>query len=91
MFRRLRQWLLADPELTALARDIERNYDKAADALHRCEGLGLRMERLANRTNMRMNRAGAPREDERDAEIMDELKGGARRPRGFEDDPFFNQ
>lgn len=78
MFRALRRWLLHDPELTAMANDIEKLLDRASDTLHRAEGLSHRMDRLANRVNTRMNRAGMRRGEEladpRDEEIFEEVR-----------------
>ena len=72
MIRRFRQWL-AGAEIQAMARDLDALQDRFQDGAHRAEGLQLRLERLANRVNMRMNRAGIGTED-RDAEILRELR-----------------
>lgn len=85
MLRRFRQWL-ADSEIQALARDIEKQSDTIQTAAHRLEGLQLRLERLANRVNMRMTRAGLPRERS-DEDILDELRA-ARGNGGVLENPF---
>lgn len=90
MFRRVRQWF-AGPEVEALARDVATYRDKVEELAHKGEGLDLKLERLRNRVQMRLARAGvavAP-EDARDAEIMREIEERSR-GRGGEDD-FFNE
>lgn len=76
MFRRFRQWV-AGAEIQAMGKDLDVALDRAQDLAHRVEGLQLRLERLANRVNMRLNRAGARGGDdlqERDAEILEEIR-----------------
>lgn len=81
MFRRFRQWV-AGTEISALAADLDKALDVNQAQAHRIEGLQLRLERLSNRVNMRLNRAGAPRDDERDEELMREMQ----QQRGREDE-----
>lgn len=76
MLRKLRQWL-AGSEIAALATDLEKATDQVQTHAHRIEGLQLRLERLSNRVNMRLNRAGYGRgvEEEADRELMEEMLG----------------
>lgn len=76
MLRKIRQWF-AGAEITALGNDLEKVLDQVATAAHRVEGLQLRLERLSNRVNMRLTRAGAPgarEQDDRDQEILREIR-----------------
>jgi hypothetical protein len=88
MFRTVRRWF-SDVETRALSDDVQKWQDQVLSLAHKGEGLQLRIERLLNRVNMRMNRAGLPREQERDVEILEEIRASTQRPRDdWGDDPF---
>ena len=88
MFRTLRRWF-ADAEIRQLGSDLEKLSDYLQTSAHKLEGLQLRLERLSNRVNMRLNRAGVPRgggNEPGDDEILDDIRRHSDR-----DDPFFRQ
>lgn len=81
---------MAGAEVAALGRDLENLVDRCSDVAHRAEGLQLRLERLSNRVNMRLNRAGAARDDDGDARILEEIRRTGGNGQDFED-PFFGR
>lgn len=86
VFRTFKRWV-AGAEISALGEDVDKALDRIAAEAHRVEGLQLRLERLSNRVNMRMSRAGLRGDDvaARDDEIMREI--AAARGNG-DRDPF---
>lgn len=87
MFRTFKRWV-AGSEISALGEDVDKALDRIAAEAHRVEGLQLRLERLSNRVNMRMSRAGLRGDDvaARDDEIMREIERA--RGNGGDRDPF---
>lgn len=79
MLRTLRRWF-SDSETRALHEEVRRAQDQVLSLAHKLEGLDLRIERLVNRVNVRMTRAGLPKGDRDEAlEELQELGGAPRR------------
>jgi hypothetical protein len=86
MLRTVRRWFL-DAEVRDLAKDVDLMRDRVMDYGHKVDGLQGRIERLVQRTSMRLARAGVE-VDPRDEEIWREIR--ARRGNGDDlpDDPW---
>jgi len=88
MFRRVRQWL-ADAELGAIARDLDRVTDTLATATSRLELLEGRFQRVQNRIQMRQARA--EQQGDRDLAILADIRrqggNGGGKQRDFDDSP----